>query len=85
MLGLVQVPKHRGTVFTTGGAKGAIGGDCDGVDVASVPDVVRLDAAGGELPDLIIRGLSAPACDRQQIVEITCCHQYAGECLSHGQ
>ena len=48
----VQVPKHGGTVLATGGAERSIGGDGDGVDVASVADVVGLDAARGELPDL---------------------------------
>jgi len=85
VLGFVQVPKHGGAILATGGAKGAVGGNGDGVDVASVPDVVGLNAAGGELPDLNRRGLSAPACDWQQVVKVICCHQYAGECLSHGQ
>ena len=52
VLGLVQVPEHSGSVLTTGGAQGAIGRDGDGVDVAGVTDVVGLDAAGSEFPDL---------------------------------
>lgn len=52
VLGLVQVPEHGGTVLATGGAERAIGGDGDGVDVAGVTDVVSLNTAGGELPDL---------------------------------
>ena len=52
MLGFVEVPQHGGAVFAAGGAEGAVGGDGNGVDVARVPDVVGLDAAGGELPDL---------------------------------
>lgn len=52
VLGLVQVPEHGGTVLATGGAEGSIGGDGDGVDVAGVTDVVGLQAAGGELPNL---------------------------------
>ena len=52
VLGLVQVPEHGGTVLATGGAEGAIGRDGDGVDVAGVADVVGLDAAGSEFPDL---------------------------------
>lgn len=55
VLGLVQVPQHGGTVLATGGAQGSIGGDGDGVDVASVADVVGLQLAGGELPDLCAR------------------------------
>jgi hypothetical protein len=52
VLGLVQVPEHGGSVLATRGAEGAIGGDGDGVDVAGVANVVRLDAARGELPNL---------------------------------
>lgn len=52
VLGLVQVPEHGGTVLATGGAEGAIGGDGDGVDVAGVADVVGLQLAGVELPNL---------------------------------
>ena len=55
VLGLVQVPEHGGTVLATGGAERAIGGDGDGVDVTGVTDVVSLDTAGGELPDLFKR------------------------------
>lgn len=52
VLGLVEVPQHGGTVLATGGAQGTIGGDGNGVDVAGVADVVGLQLAGGELPDL---------------------------------
>ena len=52
VLGLVQVPEHGGTVLATRGAEGSVGGDGDGVDVASVADVVSLELAGGEFPDL---------------------------------
>jgi hypothetical protein len=52
VLGLVQVPQHGGSVLTTGGTQGAIGRDGDGVDVAGVTDVVGLNAAGSEFPDL---------------------------------
>lgn len=52
VLGLVQVPQHGGTVLATGGAQGSIGGDGDGVDVAGVADVVGLQLAGRELPNL---------------------------------
>ena len=55
VLGLVQVPEHGGTVLATGGAERAIGGDGDGVDVTGVTDVVSLDTAGSELPDLCKR------------------------------
>lgn len=52
VLGLIEVPEHGGTVLATGGAEGAVGGDGDGVDVAGVTDVVGLETAGGELPNL---------------------------------
>jgi hypothetical protein len=52
VLGLVQVPKHGGTVLTAGSAEGSVRGDGDSVDVTGVTDVVGLDAAGGELPNL---------------------------------
>lgn len=52
VLGLVEVPQHGGTVLATGGAQGSIGGDGHGVDVAGVANVVSLQLAGGELPDL---------------------------------
>ena len=52
VLRLVQVPQHGRAVFAAGGAEGAVGRDGDGVDVAGVADVVGLDAAGCELPDL---------------------------------
>ena len=52
MLGFVEVPEHGCAIFAAGGAEGAVGGDCDGVDIAGVADVVGLDATGGEFPDL---------------------------------
>lgn len=52
VLGLVEVPQHGGTVLAAGGAERTVGGDGDGVDVAGVTDVVGLQAAGSELPDL---------------------------------
>jgi hypothetical protein len=54
VLGLVKVPEHGGTVLTTGGAEGSIGRDSDGVDIAAVADVVGLETARGELPNLRI-------------------------------
>lgn len=52
VLGLVKVPKHGGAILATGGAERAIGRDGDGVDVTGVTDVVGLELAGGELPNL---------------------------------
>ena len=54
VLGLVQVPEHGGSVLASGRAERAIGGDGDGVDVAGVTDVVGLEAAGSEFPDLVL-------------------------------
>lgn len=59
VLGLVEVPEHGCAVFAAGGAEGAVGGNGHGVDVAGVADVVRLDAARGEFPDLECKTLSA--------------------------
>ena len=53
VLRLVEVPEHGGAVLATRGAEGAVGGDGDGVDVAGVADVVGLELAGGELPNLV--------------------------------
>ena len=52
MLGLVEVPEHGGSVFSARSAEGAVGGDGDGVDVAGMADMVGLNAAGGEFPNL---------------------------------
>lgn len=52
VLALVEIPEHGGAVLATGSAEGAIGGDGDGVDVAGVADVVSLQLAGVELPNL---------------------------------
>jgi hypothetical protein len=55
VLGLVEIPEHGGTVLATRGAEGTIGGDGDGVDVTGVADVVGLELAGGEFPNLEIQ------------------------------
>lgn len=52
VLALVKVPEHGGAVFATGSAEGSIGGDGHGVDVTSVADVVGLELARRELPNL---------------------------------
>ena len=53
VLGFVQVPQHGGSVFAPGGAERAVGGDGDGVYVTGVADVVGLEAARGEFPNLL--------------------------------
>ena len=53
VLALVKIPQHGGTVLAAGGAEGSIGGDGDGVDVTGVADVVGLELAAGEFPNLL--------------------------------
>jgi hypothetical protein len=48
----IKVPKHCSAIFTARCTKRAIGGDCNGVDVASVANMVSLDAARCKFPDL---------------------------------
>ncbi len=52
MLRLIEIPQHSGAVLATGSAEGSVGGDGDGVDVTSVADVVGLELAGREFPNL---------------------------------
>lgn len=52
VLRLVEVPEHGGSVLSSGSAEGSIWGDGDGVDVTGVTDVVGLETAGRELPNL---------------------------------
>jgi len=52
VLGFVQVPQHGGSVLSTRGTERSIWGDGDGVDVTRVSNVVGLETAAGELPDL---------------------------------
>lgn len=54
MLALVEVPEHGDTVLATGRRKGAIRGNRDGVDVASVAVVVSLELELRKLPDLSV-------------------------------
>jgi hypothetical protein len=66
VLGLVEIPEHGNTILATGGAERPIRGDGDGVDVARVTDVVSLEAAGSELPNL----LSPVSCILSDVVKI---------------
>ena len=52
MLRLIQVPQHGSSVLSTRRTERSIRGDCDGVDVSGVSDVVSLQSAGRELPNL---------------------------------
>ena len=53
-LGLLgsNVPELGLAVSATGSAEGTVGGDVDGVEVASVASVVSLQLAVGKVPDL---------------------------------
>ena len=55
VLRLIQVPQHRRAVLAAGRAQRAVRGDGHGVDVARVPDVVRLNPARRKVPDLFPR------------------------------
>jgi hypothetical protein len=52
VLRLIQVPKHGSSILSTRRTERSIGGDSDGVDIAGVSNVVGLQSAGRELPDL---------------------------------
>lgn len=89
MLGLVKVPKHGGTVLAARSAEGAVGGDGDGVNVAGVANVVGLELAGGELPNLgrcQIPFHPQPwiMCGRHHGIEARGRIRAIGEYLSHG-
>jgi hypothetical protein len=85
VLRLVQVPEHGGSILATGSAKGSVGGDGDGVDVAGVTDVVGLKTAGRELPDLTeMLAQFQGSLDRHNAVRVSVGYQGNGEKLSHG-
>lgn len=73
MFRVVEVPEHGCAVFSTGSTERAVGGDGDGVDVASVSIVVGAKFALGQFPDLspLVSGLS---CRKQKLREWRC-HQ----------
>jgi len=52
MLSLVEIPEHRLAVLATGSAEGTVGRDGDRVQVTGVADVVRLQLAVGQIPNL---------------------------------
>jgi hypothetical protein len=57
VLRLVQIPEHGGSILSTRGAERSIRGDSDSVDVSGVSNVVGLQSARGELPNLILVSL----------------------------
>jgi hypothetical protein len=83
VLGLVKIPEHGGSVLATGGAERSIWGDGDGVDVTGVADVVGLETAGRELPNLICQLVLkiSKYCSILAPIWVT---SEIGECLSHG-
>ena len=52
VLAVIQVPEHGLGVLAAGSAEGAVGGHGDGVQVAGVTNVVGLQLAVGQVPDL---------------------------------
>lgn len=54
VLAVVEVPEHDNAVLATGGSEGSVGGDGEGVDVTGVAEVVGLELALGELPNLML-------------------------------
>lgn len=53
VLAVVQVPEHGLHVLASGRAERAIGGDSHCVQVARVAQVVDLQLAVGQMPDLV--------------------------------
>lgn len=90
VLGLVEIPEHGGSILSTGSTERAVGGDGDGVDVTGVTDVVGLDAAGSEFPDLeegymlacrTLRRIGVDSGYKNEREEVY--HQCVGDWLSH--
>ena len=87
MLGLIEVPQHRRAVFTARGAERSVRGDGDRIDVAGVADVVGLDPARGEFPDLITQEYVSGKDIRKRLSDSSALgffHQCNGDWLSHG-
>ena len=54
VLPVIQIPEHGAGVLATAGAQGTVGGQSDGVQISGVADVVGLQLAVGQVPDLDI-------------------------------
>jgi len=52
VLSFVEIPQHGVAVFASGRAEGTVGRNRDRVQVTSVTDVIRLQLAIGQIPDL---------------------------------
>ena len=52
MLAIVEVPEHGLAVLATAGTQGTVRGQSHGVQISSVTDVVGLQLAVGQIPNL---------------------------------
>ena len=52
VLAIIEVPEHGLGVLTTAGAQGTVRRQGDGVEISSVTNVVGLQLAVGQVPDL---------------------------------
>ena len=52
MLAIIEIPQHGLGILAAGSAEGTVRGHGDGVQVASVADVVSLQLAVGQVPHL---------------------------------
>jgi hypothetical protein len=85
VLGLVQIPQHCGSILAARSAERSVGGDSNGVDVASMSDVVGLQPARRKLPDL--KSLVSPISSLLFSIQFRACEdrfQCIGVGLSHG-
>ena len=52
MFAIIKIPKHGLAVLAPAGTEGTVGAEGDGVEISGVTDVVRLQLAVGQVPDL---------------------------------
>ena len=52
MFAIIKIPKHGLAVLAPAGTEGTIGAEGDGVEISGVTDVVRLQLAVGQVPNL---------------------------------
>ena len=53
MLAIIKIPEHGLSVLATGGTQGTVRRHGDGVQVTTVSNVVGLELAVGQVPDLM--------------------------------
>ena len=68
VLPVIQIPEHGAGVLATAGAQGTVGGECDGVKISGVADVVGLQLAVGQVPHLDVLVPPARHDDRVGVV-----------------